>query len=117
MMTRALSLLVHGQCCLQLFLAISSSENGSANLREWEVYSELPIATAARAREREEDHWTVDPRYGASRGAAWMIRGGGVWSVKLASACSELAVRSLSSKDACRMLALDGHWSMPESLE
>ena len=30
MMTRVLSLLVHGQCCLQLFLAISSSENGSA---------------------------------------------------------------------------------------
>ena len=42
-------------------------------------------AAAARARVREEDHWTV--------------------------------VRSLSSKDACRTLALDGHWSMPESLE
>ena len=76
-------------------------------------YQARYIATAARARGREEDHWTVD----LSRGAAWMIRGGGVWSVKLASACSELAVRSLSSKDACRTLALDGHWSMPESLE
>ena len=53
----------------------------------------------------------------STRATAWMIRGGGVWSVKLASACSELAVRSLSSKDACRTLALDGHWSMPESLE
>ena len=37
--------------------------------------------------------------------------------MKLASACSELAVRSLSSKDAYRTLALDDHWSMPESLE
>ena len=48
-------------------------------------YQARYIATAARARVREEDHWTVDPRHGASRGAAWMIRGGGVWSVKLAS--------------------------------
>ena len=31
------SLLVHGQRYVQLFLAISSSENGSANL--WEVYT------------------------------------------------------------------------------
>ena len=80
-------------------------------------YQARYIATAARARVREEDRWTVDPRHGAWRGAAWIIRGGGVWSVKLASACSELAVCSLSSKDACRTLALDGHWSMPESLE
>ena len=55
-------------------------------------YQARYIATAARARVREEDHWTVDPRYGASRGAARMIRGGGVWSAKLASASCTLAI-------------------------
>ena len=39
-------------------------------------YQTRYIATAARARVREEDHWTVDPRHGASRGVCMDDQGG-----------------------------------------